>query len=253
MYMAKKSTSSIFILLLVLIIIVLCFFLFKKNATTPAPINTSPAVVATTPITITEQDFQEANFTGKHPVITGSGALPDAARSFITQSISSFKESADQDVPAMRAQFGTDTASDDYELDIKATYLKGSTTESIVVDEYVYTGGANGNSVYKVFTDSATTGKLLSLSDVIVPAKQAAFTALVKSKLSTWAPDGSDGPVVFPDAVKELTFASFTDWSLDAKNLTLYFSKYDIGPGALGAVTFPISRTALTGDITAGY
>lgn len=252
--MAKKSTSSIFIIILVIVIVILCFFLFKKNAKAPASTDTTQtAVVASTPISIIDQDFHEANFTGKHPTISGTGALADAARAFIAESIASFKESADKDVPAMRAEFGTSTASDDYELDIKATDVKGSTTESIVIDEYVYTGGANGNSVYKVFTASRATGQLLSLSDIIPSAKQAAFTALVKSKLSAWTPDGSEGPVVFPDAVKELTFASFTSWSLDKDNLTLYFSKYDIGPGALGAVAFPISRAALTGDLSASY
>jgi hypothetical protein len=75
----------------------------------------------------------------------------------------------------------------------------------------------------------------------------------VKSKLSTWVPDGSDGPVVFQDVVKSLSFASFTNWSLDKDKLIIYFSKYEIGPGALGSVTFPISLSSIRGDITVGY
>ena len=62
---------------------------------------------------------------------------------------------------------------------------------------------------------------------------------LVKNELLAWSPNDS-GPVVFEEEVADLQFESLTNWSLDNTNLILYFSQYEIGPGALGAFRFPI-------------
>lgn len=79
----------------------------------------------------------------------------------------------------------------------------------------------------------------MSLSDIIKTEKQTAFTELVKKELNAWKPDGT--VVVFPEAVADLTFNSFKSWTIDDKNINIYFDQYEIGPGVLGAVMFPIS------------
>ena len=66
------------------------------------------------------------------------------------------------------------------------------------------------------------------------------FANFVKKDLKAWRPEGSTESVVFEDEVKNLNFDSFVNWSLDDKNLILYFDKYQIGPGALGAVAFSL-------------
>ncbi len=144
------------------------------------------------------------------------------------------------DVPDMRAHFGSDSPTAHYTIDIEATYISGPKTESIVLGTYAYTGGANGNSTYKVITADKVSGKILSLSNLIQKEKTSAFTAVVKQALLDWRPDESDDQVVFPDEVKALSFNDFSNWSLDDKNLTIYFDKYAIGPGVLGAVEFPL-------------
>jgi hypothetical protein len=45
---------------------------------------------------------------------------------------------------------------------------------------------------------------------------------------------------VFPEDVAALTFDSFTNWSMDDKNLIIYFDQYEIGPSVLGEVAFPL-------------
>ena len=50
---------------------------------------------------------------------------------------------------------------------------------------------------------------------------------------------------VFQDDVKKLTFDSFKNFSFDETSLVIYFDKYEIGPGALGAVAFPLSLTTI--------
>lgn len=242
-----KKESKIIITILILIIVALCVVIYKKSNTDPAPKNIvkDEDKYIPTPITITEQNIKEENFKGTQSVIKGSSALANTAREYINQTISAFKQSADEEVPNMRKAFGADSPTANYEIVVKAKYIKNDKTDSIIIDQYVYTGGANGNSLYKVFTASLSTGKILSLSDVILPSKQAEFTTYLKKRLTDWRPEGSEGPVIFPDAVKELTFSSFDDWSYSKDNLIIYFDKYEIGPGALGAVVFPLQLSKI--------
>ena len=202
------------------------------------PHPTTPA--KTNAVSITTKTIKEENFTGKVAVVSGESPIAKAAQAYIDKSVADFRKQADTDVPDMRKQFGADSPTANYEIDIDAKQAAGPKTESIVLDTYVYTGGAHGSSSYKVYTASRATGEMLSLSDVIQTDQQAAFTNFVKKELNAWQPAGSTAPVVFPEDVGSLKFDSFTDWSLDEKNLTLYFSQYEIGPGVLGEVAFPL-------------
>jgi hypothetical protein len=140
----------------------------------------------------------------------------------------------------MRAKFGADNPTANYEIDIGSKYIKSEKTESIETDVYTYTGGAHGSTVYHVQTASRTSGKILSLANIIKQNEQNAFTEFVKKQLNAWIPEGNDAPVVFPDDVAGLKFADFANWTLDDKNLIIYFDQYAIGPGVLGAVAFPL-------------
>ena len=198
-----------------------------------------------TPISIKSQNIKEENFTGKVAVISGSSNLAIEAQKYIDQTISDFRKQANIDVPDIRAKFGAGSPPATYEIDIDATYIKGPTTESIVMSLYEYTGGANGNSTYKVITASNANGKILSLADIIKKDEQTTFTEFVKKALLNWQPEGSTAPVVFTEEVNGLQFNSFTNWSLDNKNLVIYFDKYAVGPGALGPVALPIPLSTI--------
>jgi hypothetical protein len=242
----ENALKNMAILLLVILAIWLGFR-HPKTAPAPEPENSAQAPANTSSgISITKEKITEANFSGSRPVITGGGDLADAARSFVDKTLSDFKTQADKEVPDIKAHFGADEPAAMYTLDIDAKDIKGPKTESIVLVEDIYTGGANDNEVFKVFTASLASGKLLDLSDVIKTSQQAPFTELVKKELDAWQPSGTTAPVVFTDEVDSLKFSDFTDWSLDSQNLTLYFSKYAIGPGVLGAVPFTISLDKLS-------
>lgn len=249
-----KKKSEIIITILLLTIIASWIVVYKgEHPVSPANKTTTQENNFSSSITITKEKIKEDNFTGTLPVIVGQGVLADSARAYIASTVADFKQQANEDVPAMRIQFGADAPTATYEIDINATYVKSSKTDSIIIDIYAYTGGANGKSSYKVFTVSFNSGKILSLSDVVKADKQEAFTAFVKNKLLAWKPDGSDGPAVFPDQVNALTFSSFANWSFDDGNLIIYFNKYDIGPGVLGAVDFPLPLSLIQGYLVADY
>lgn len=196
----------------------------------------------TNPISITIKTIKEENWSGSMPVISGTSTLASSARAYIDKTIVEFRTQANIDVPKIREQFGADNPSSNYTMDIDAKYSVSEKTESIVMSVNVYTGGAHGNSYYKVFTANRSSGKIMTLSDIIKENKQTAFTEFVKKQLISWRPEGSQASMVFEEDIKSLVFISFSNWSMDSKNLYIYFDQYAIGPGALGAVAFPLSQ-----------
>lgn len=253
--MAKNSKNKAVIYIIIFVILIAggLYLKFKKTSL-PVPF-TDEAVQTVeniTPITIGSKSIQEENFTGKVATVSGESVLAQKAQAYIDESVAEFKKNADKDVPDMREQFGADSPTAQYEIDIDAKEVKGAKAQSIILLSYTYTGGAHGSSVYKVITTSST-GTILSLSDIIRKDKQDAFTDLVKKELNKWSPEGSGPSPVFPDEVKALKFSSFTNWSLDDKNLTIYFSQYEIGPGVLGAVAFPLSRAKVKDFLEVNY
>ncbi len=197
------------------------------------------------PVSITSQNIKEDNFSGKMPTISGSSPVVSNAKNYIKNTIDKFREQANTDVPDLREKFGRDNPTTNYEIDIDAKYIKGEETESIEMSVYTYTGGAHGSTVYKVITADKSIGKILLLSDVVKTEEQNAFTLFVKKQLKSWKIEGSDSSSVFAEQVDALKFSSFINWSLDDKNLIIYFDQYAIGPGVLGPVAFPLPIEAI--------
>ncbi len=247
--------------LLAIVLFVLTFYIGfllgqQKQAITPptiipavkAPEKTTPA-----PLSITMQNIEETNFTGKVAQVSGTSTLAKDAQAYITKEISDFRTEANSEVPPMIAKFGAGSPPATYEIDITAADVKSAATESVVLSTYSFTGGANGSSTYKVITVGIPSGKILSLSDVIKAGEQGAFMTFLEQELNDWRPEGSSDSVVFPDQVKSLTFGSLTNWSLDNTNLTIYFDQYTIGPGSLGEVPFAIPLSKIQTFLNPAY
>jgi hypothetical protein len=253
--MKKQTAITIVIVLIVILIAVLGYVHYKTaemvpavtGTTTPDTDSAAPAVNGS--ISITESKINEANYTGSKPVIVGDGALADAARAYVDQSVKKFGDDADSQVPDLRKKFGNDAPPSHYTIDINAKTVSSATTESIVIDSYVYMGGANGSSLYKAFT-AKSDGTVVGIKDIVSPANYTAFVAYVKKALLAWRPEGSTDPVVIADELSGLTIDSFSNFSFDDKNMTIYFDKYQIGPGALGAVAFPMPLTSVQSYVT---
>ncbi len=245
----KKNKIVLYILIL-LVLIAVGLFLKKHNSTSNVPVNTEggtteQAESKTQISSMSSKDIKEANFSGKVAVITGDSILAKSAQGYITQTVADFKKQADIDVPDMRKQFGAESPTANYTIDVSASVVTSQKTKSIVLSEYMYTGGANGNGLYKVFTASEETGSLLTLGDILQQNKQTEFMTLLKKQLKSWVPEGTDAPIVFAEEVDGLTFKDLVNWSMDDKNITIYFDKYAIGPGVLGPVAFPIPLSQL--------
>ena len=233
-----------FIIIFVLLIIVIVFFYFFRDGlikkSTQTEINDISDVV-----NISERKINEENFYGSVPEISGFGMLAEKAKKYIEETVSNFKQRADAEVPEMKKKFGVDSPPATFILDIKAKIEEGQKTKSIVFSEYYYTGGANGMDIYTVFTSDIKSGDIVSLSDIIKKEKLNEFTLFVKSKLFDWYSLDASNNNIFLEEIGDLTFESFLDWSMDEKNLTIYFDKYEIGPGVLGAMPFYLSLSEI--------
>lgn len=196
-------------------------------------------------ITITQEQIQEATFSGSRPVISGNSSAVDAANAYIADKLATFKTTADKDVPELRTQFGVDAPPSHYTIDFEAKTVSSATTNSVIVSGYVYTGGANGMSEYKVFTTRNSDNALLTLSDVVQPTQTDAFVSYIKEQLLDQSSRGDTVLTVFPEDVAKITASSLDDFSIENDTITFYFDKYEIGPGALGAVAFPVDRSVI--------
>ena len=244
------KTLRIFLLILIIIGIVL---LLTEKLWVPKLVDkiiarefpqqvTTPNII---PISIITQKINEENFSGTVADVFGTSPIAIQMREYIDKTVSGFRTQANTDVPSIRGQFGADNPTANYEIDITSKYIKSAETESIVTEVYTFTGGAHGSSLYKVMTANILSGEIIPLAKIIRQEKQNDFVTLVKKNLNDWRPEGTDAPVVFADSVEALKFDSFSNYSLDDKNLIIYFDQYAIGPGSLGTTPFPIPLTTI--------
>ncbi|HEY1041446.1 MAG TPA: DUF3298 domain-containing protein [Candidatus Paceibacterota bacterium] len=231
--------------LIFLVIIVLIGLIIVNRNKSEMPTDTTTPTQTTQEISITDQKITQENYSATKPVISGTGALADAARAFVDQNVATFGVTADKEVPDLRKEFGADAPTAHYELEMEADTVQSPTTMSIVINSYAYTGGANGMSSYKVFTASKKTGKVLALNDVIKQDQQGAFLNTVKQQLLSYRPDGGDTLPVFKEQVQKLGLAQLDDFAFNPTEMIIYFDKYEVGPGAMGPVPLPIPLTVL--------
>jgi hypothetical protein len=245
--MMPRKFAPLFVLLLavILALVVSGIYFFRNKTAIEEEAPQTEILTPSSPFVISQEEITEQNFSGNIVRISGDTQIAKAAQAYIDDVLEQFRIQADLDVPDMRREFGPDSPSANYSIDINATRVYGTKTESAVISVYTYTGGAHGSSAYKVFTASVASGELLTLKDIIKPNQREGFVAYVKDKLMKWQP-GGEGPVVFKEEVEDLVFESFSNWSLNEDQMILYFSQYEIGPGVLGAVAFPFSLEELS-------
>lgn len=238
--------KKVFVLLFIVLIGIAVFAYVKnRNASVPEPIQEEvPVSQPAEPqnVNISEEAVKEQNFTGKRPVFAGTGSLVSLSGQYVDQYFADFKKTADAEVPEMIKEFGPDSSAGKYSLELEANLVIGKDTTSVVMSGYDYRGGANGNSFYKAITVSNETGEQIQITDLIKQEKQQEFVAFVKNKILTeWKDRG-----IFPEAVQMVTMELLSNWSMDENGaLTIYFDKYAVGAGAMGATKLVIPAVDL--------
>lgn len=188
-----------------------------------------------------EITIDNENLTGSYSEILGESVAAKSAREYIKKKESELQTQADTDLPEMRKEFPDAFADRKYALEIDANILSSDNTQSIVLLEYVYTGGANGNSLYTSFTQDDE-GNMLTLKDVVPYDKHEAFMSLVKQRLREYELPEGEKVDLFPESINELTFAHLKNFALENDDLNIYFDKYEVGPGVVGPIVLTISN-----------
>ncbi len=130
-----------------------------------------------------------------------------------------------------------------YGLDGKYDVLyNGSKLLSVEQRGYLFTGGAHGNTLYKVSTFDLTTGNELQLADLFKPGSNylERINKIVAKKVAA-QPEKFFGPVEVKDG---------DQFYFDGKVLVITYAPYEVAPYAAGVVTFVIPAGQLS-DIMA--
>lgn len=122
---------------------------------------------------------------------------------------------------------------------------------SLVIKIYYFTGGAHGNEEIHAFNYDIVKKKKIEIKDFFDSAQEALKKISqisaqdIKSQLQSqgWKED---------DNLKEMVnqgtsplFKNFQSFNFDSYNLTIYFQRYQVAPGAAGSLTVTISRQML--------
>ena len=119
-----------------------------------------------------------------------------------------------------------------------------------------YDGAAHANTVYKSLSYDLSTGNSLSLSNILSDGAdtnricQMVLTALYAQKEDKQLYDGFEMTV--KDRFNKESLIN-TDWFLSGTGLSFFFSPYEIGPYASGAVIAEIPYSQLTGILNDAY
>lgn len=245
----KKRRKIIFIIILIVLatIAALVFSLLKKDASQEVQENIPEELVQETnegeenalPGIGKTLTLNEENIEGSYPQIEGNNFVAKSAREYINNFIRENTNLANTDLPGLRVDF-PEFADRKYAVNVNAHYFKSPYGDSIVLEQFLYTAGANGNSFFMSFNQNPQ-GEKITLKDVIPEEKRASFTNEVKTRLSHYEMEG-ESIELFPEEVEALTFDRFTRFAFDGETLMLYFDKYELAPGAVGPITLSIQN-----------
>lgn len=125
-------------------------------------------------------------------------------------------------------------------------YEKYETAEgylSYVVNEYLYTGGANGLQLVTSFNYDKN-GEKITLGNIVPQENRDALLETLKVRLFSVNNISPEDSGVFADSIRELTFSDLEHFYITDTDLVLAFQEYDVAPGAAGAVRISLPRSS---------
>ncbi len=181
-----------------------------------------------------------------------SQAAISAMHAWIAAEVAQFKKDGNfiALIPAKAAQQGL-TAGRKYTLSI--VYLEGSSahTYSYIYTVYEDTGGAHENTFFKTFTFDASSGKLLSLSDLFTGGYLQKLSLLSQEKLTQNLGQFANASMIKSGTAPAAV--SFGNWFFDNNDFVLLFPPYQVAAYAAGPQTVRIPASELSGLLKNQY
>ncbi|MCI5051077.1 MAG: hypothetical protein MRY57_02110 [Candidatus Pacebacteria bacterium] len=185
----------------------------------------------------------EQYLSGSYPEIKGKSPVAVSAREYIQRRINEDAAFAADEVPEFRTI--TEDSTRTYGLEIQAEYLSSINTDSIVLIESQYIGGANTRDSFTSFTQN-NDGELIELSDLVTEIYHAQFINDLQEKLLNYSIDGVGPVTLFSDTIDRIRFEDINQFAISDEDLILYFDKGFVGPGAIGPVIITFSNYETT-------
>ena len=120
---------------------------------------------------------------------------------------------------------------------------------TIVINSYLYTGGAHGMPVSRWLNWDLAQEKALSLKDVIVPGEEQSFWKLAEAAHGQWL----ESQQVDDDFQNNWPFTQSDDFRITEAGLVLLYGVYTLGPYSMGEVELTVPREKLVGVIRESY
>ncbi len=133
-----------------------------------------------------------------------------------------------------------------WEMDINYSVTRGGNgLESLMLQNYAYTGGAHGGNIIQTYTIDGS-GKLLQLTDLFQPGADVLGTLQTIARDSVRQQLGADG--TDEDWLTQGTadLSAFHNWVVDGDTLKITFDQYQVGPYAIGNIEVDIPFSQLT-------
>lgn len=239
--------------------------------THPAPQVTYPdSTATTTPLTVVGEPLHiidngqyheiDATYPSATPLYNSAGAEADREavtlmRTFAQNSVTTFKESANMDMPGMDFAQGRK-----YTMDIDYKLYESPKTISYVYVIYQDTLGAHPNGYYRTFTFDRTSGEALHLEDLFAPGvpylerlseRTRADLPLIMARMSGQSPTDIDKEYI--DSGTLPISDSFNNFAINGTNLVMIFPPYQVGPYVFGTLEVPIPLSSMSSILNSKY
>ena len=120
---------------------------------------------------------------------------------------------------------------------------------TIVINSYLFTGGAHGMPVSHWLNWDLAEEKLLSLDDVIAAGKEEAFWKLAEEAHKLWL----DAQTVNSEFRQNWPFARTDDFRLTDGGMVLLYGVYTLGPYSMGEVELTLPKEKLAHLLRESY
>jgi len=240
--MNTSFSKNFFILITIIILVGLTVWFVINNQSPiqdPVELGIDTEVVDTKEQTTQVGEYitiDAENITGSYPEIIGESTIAVSARERISDFVTDITRQANEQLPELREEFPDAYSNMKYNVEVQANYYTSESNQSLVLLQYMYTGGANGTSFYQSFNQNSE-GEIISLADIIPAEKRAAFVNVVKERIRSEHSDEG----LFDNAVEGITFEQLDRFARDNNTLNIYFDEYEVAPGATGSFEVSLS------------
>jgi hypothetical protein len=192
---------------------------------------------------------------GEYPQFASASSSMNAAiADFITTNLSQFKTSSQENWQARTDTVPTGTVDT---LPAQSFSFSSSWEPQQINDHYIsvivrvdyYNGGANGTQLLKTFNYDVANGRMLSITDlfpgVTSSLQQISKLAIDQLTSSAQGTSGSNAPIDMINTGAAPTAENYANFTFNNDTVTVYFPKYQAGPGYFGEQKVSFVRSAI--------